>query len=472
VTAARALGHRVLGVVVLVAGSAALAAVVWLGQQGLSRIDDHYGVWSPGVAMLLLGLFLLGFAFQQRDAAGALTRHAKRAGWRVLDPDTRVWPWPAGPAMVRRAWSIEVDGLPVTVGTVEWTGDAFAGLVDQPAGAGVFVVVGLAQPVPPMALHLPFQRVGDSPLLDLPDLRWSYLNGTIPAWTARDRTLFTVTPSEESIKPAMIDEAVGRALRIPGLLGLDRGVPPAGDNRNGTAERRVARARHWRGKAFALPYMGMVFYLVLALVQLLVIGLYAFRDSEPGGLILPLVCPAVVLAFLVRPAWSRLAVLRHARRAGWERIRPGSREWPWTGLRQQGSIRVRAAWSFRSGGFPVTAGRISWNGNALADATPERDGSGVFVVLRLPEPVPPAAMRLPGRLIGDVGAADPVALRSAFVRGEIPPWTASGRELFVVTGGTGSVRPKTIDDVVRRTLHIARLLGRRPGDDRRPAEAP
>ncbi|GIE31015.1 hypothetical protein Ait01nite_040600 [Actinoplanes italicus] len=470
-TTARALGHRFVGVVVLVAGSAALAAMVWLGQQALSRIDDRYGVRSPGVAMLLLAVIILGFAFQRRDAAGALTRHARRAGWRALDPDTLVWPWPEGPAMVRRAWSIEADGLPVIAGTVEWTGDAFAGLVDQPAGAGVFVVVPLARPVPPMALHLPFQRVGDSPLLDLPDLRWSYLNGTIPAWTARDRTLFTVTPAEESIKPAMIDKAVDRTLRIPGLLGLDRGVPPAGDDRDGTAERRVARARHWRGKAFLIPYAGMVVYLVLALVELLMIGLYAFRDTEPGGLLLALLCPALVLAFLVRPAWSRLAVLRHARRAGWERIRPGSREWPWTDLRQQGSIRVRAAWSFRSGGFPVTAGRISWDGNALADATPERDGSGVFVVLRLPEPIPSAAMRLPGRLVGDVGTADEVALRAAFRRGEIPPWTARGRELFVVTGDTGSVRPKTIDDAVRRTLHIARLLGCRPGDDRPPGEA-
>ncbi|MEU8665146.1 hypothetical protein [Actinoplanes philippinensis] len=75
-----------------------------------------------------------------------------------------------------------------------------------------------------MAYHVPFERIGDSPLLDGADLRKAFLTRRIPPWTVRRRMLFTVEPANEGVTPAVVDAAVHRALRVAGLIGLTDGV--------------------------------------------------------------------------------------------------------------------------------------------------------------------------------------------------------------------------------------------------------
>ncbi|MEU8665148.1 hypothetical protein [Actinoplanes philippinensis] len=69
-----------------------------------------------------------------------------------------------------------------------------------------------------------FDRVGDSPLLDRPDLRRALLTGEIPPWTAPGRTLFTIERRRTWLRPPAIEGAVHRALRVVELL------EPAGDD--------------------------------------------------------------------------------------------------------------------------------------------------------------------------------------------------------------------------------------------------
>jgi hypothetical protein len=459
-------GRRAVAVTVLVGGGAALAGLVLLGQEGLARIDDRYVVRTPVEAMLCLSVMVLGFLYSTKnDPAGTLTAHARRAGWRAIDPERTEWPWaglrPVGTVTVRNAWSLKVDGFPVTAGTIEWSGDALSGMVDRPDGTGVFAVVHLAEPVPSMAMHVPLVRGGDSPLLELAALRASFLRGTIPPWTARDRTLFTVEPTTGAAEPEAIGRTVTRALRVTALLGLDRGHP---FNVEPLDDSLVTPATDWTRKAASVPVLGLFCYLVLVLFQLIAIGLYAGRDSDHGGLLIGLLCSAMVVAVFggvfAGTVRARFQVSRHAGLAGWEPVRPAGREWPWAGLRRRGVIKVRSAWAFRYGGLPITAGRVTWRGGAFGDVSDAWDGEGVFVVVLLPEPVPSAAMRLPRRLIGEpVNATE---LWSAFERGDIPPWTVSGRELFVQRTVTGDVRPATIEETVRAAVFVARLLEPEP----------
>jgi hypothetical protein len=294
---ARARGQHVVGPAGFVAGSAMLVVLVVAGQYGLARIDDRYGVRSPGQVLFWFAVVLLIVVFKRAYGAGELTRHARRHWWRAIDPDAQEWPWAesGGAILVRRAWQMQAAGFPVTAGTIEWAGDAFTGMTGVPAGSGAFVVVHLAEPAPPMAMHVPFERIGDSPLLELPAVRWNFLRGAIPPWTAHGRALFTVEPSEDGITPAAIEKAVSRALHLTSLLGLDRGRPPDPAGQKRTGERRVVRATRWRAKASGIVRSAAVIYLLLAVCQLIAIGLYAARDSEHRGLLGGLLCSAMVV---------------------------------------------------------------------------------------------------------------------------------------------------------------------------------
>ncbi|MDR6320798.1 hypothetical protein J3R03_004994 [Actinoplanes couchii] len=140
--------------------------------------------------------------------------------------------------------------------------------------------------------------------------------------------------------------------------------------------------------------------------------------------------------------------------AGWRAVDPGDREWPRTGLRRNGTIRVGKAWAFEAGGFPVIAEEISWTGNALSGATEETDGTGSFVVIRLPVDAPSMAFRLTYRLLGEVPPGIGSAVRRAFAAERIPAWTVTGPHLFTVESHSDWAGPDRLDVCVRRALLV------------------
>lgn len=215
-----------------------LAAVTWFGAVcGLGLIfmtgADALSDTTPGrmwvVWLLLVAACFLSLLADRTRPAGVLARHAESAGWERADSlqrraGRRKWPWAeptgSGTIRVRQAWSFTAGGFPVTAGEVRWTGRGFGGATDDTDGRGVFVVVHLPVPVPSMAYHVPFERVGDSPLLDRAELRKAFLTRRIPPWTVREQCLFTVEPAYEGVTPALIGSAVRRALLVAKLLEL------------------------------------------------------------------------------------------------------------------------------------------------------------------------------------------------------------------------------------------------------------
>ncbi|MBG0562466.1 hypothetical protein [Actinoplanes aureus] len=185
--------------------------------------------WYPGWALLAAAsvVLLIGLALLTRRAL--LRRRAVAwagdAGWTAAGESSRPWPWQElrlrGDIRVTRAWTREVDGLPVTTGEIHWTGGALAGLVLARAGRGVFVVVGLPRPVPEMGLRLPYRFVGDWPRQTDPEVRQAFLDGLIAPWTVRGGELFTIEPQGGLfLDPAAFDRTVRRALRTVALLHL------------------------------------------------------------------------------------------------------------------------------------------------------------------------------------------------------------------------------------------------------------
>jgi len=186
------------------------------------------GDWYPAPALaglIVVAVLPMVVVLIRRERAHRwMNRWAETVGWTEIDRDSRDWPWrglnPSGEALVKRAWTHEVDGYPVTAGEVGWSGGAFAGAVLLREGRGIFVVVRLPLPAPPMAMRLPYEFVGDSQRLNQPALRQAYLDGKIPPWTARGDEMFTIESQDAWITPDATDCAVRRALRVVQLLDL------------------------------------------------------------------------------------------------------------------------------------------------------------------------------------------------------------------------------------------------------------
>jgi hypothetical protein len=220
----RQFGRWALAVAAAVAWLGAVCGLVLIFATGAVALSDT----SPGrmwaVWLLLLAACFLGLLADRSRAANVLARHAAAAGWERADPSIREWPWPGpqagGAVRVRQSWAFTAGGFPVVAGEIRWTGGVLAGLTDSAEGRGVVVVVELPVPAPSMAYHVPFERVGDSPLLDRAELRRAFLTRRIPPWTVRGQTLLTVEPADESVTPALIDLAVRRALLVAELLDL------------------------------------------------------------------------------------------------------------------------------------------------------------------------------------------------------------------------------------------------------------
>lgn len=177
----------------------------------------------------------------------------------------------------------------------------------------------------------------------------------------------------------------------------------------------------------------------------------------PGGLILLLiVIPGIV--YLIDENRKAAEFSRRVAGEGWTVLDPAAEEWPWTGLRRHGTIKVSKAWAFEAGGFPVIAGFISWTGSALEGVTRDGDGSGDFVVLRLPAAVPGMAMRWPYRVVGEVPPVQASELRVAFLAERVPTWTVTGHHLFTIEAGRNAGKASRIDECVRRALLVAELL--------------
>jgi hypothetical protein len=209
--------------------AAVLCCGATLGGAALTDLAGRHPGWATGVLVLCAATPPLVALIRRRLAWRAMRRRAEQAGWVTVHPKGRPWPWDdlrlRGTIEVGRAWSFRQAGFPVVAGEISWTGNALSGAVDVRDGRGLFVVVDLPVPMPSMAMRHGADPVGDSPLLDRPELRSAFRAGRIPPWTVRDRILFTFEPRTAPLRPAVIDEAVLDTLRVAGLLGL------AGDGR-------------------------------------------------------------------------------------------------------------------------------------------------------------------------------------------------------------------------------------------------
>ncbi|SDT29741.1 hypothetical protein [Actinoplanes derwentensis] len=215
---------RLAGFVSWAAFSLVVSYLFFVADAGFRRLGEQYPGQRSGGLLLLLVLPLLIYLANRVAAAHSLRRHVTRSGWASADPGGREWPWAAmtagGTVQIGQTWEFETDGLPVTAGEIRWRGGALHGAVSRPEGKGIFVVLRLPRAAPSMALHMPYEFVGDAPVLTRPALREAYLGQRIPPWTVRDRELFTVTGERRPIRPAMVQDAVRRTLLVAGLLEL------------------------------------------------------------------------------------------------------------------------------------------------------------------------------------------------------------------------------------------------------------
>ncbi|GAB2617110.1 hypothetical protein Aab01nite_30250 [Paractinoplanes abujensis] len=180
--------------------------------------------------LLALGLGLTTWVTAGRALTlRSLVGWAAAGGWTPIDPGEREWPWSdlhlKGSSRVRFAFTGTVDGLPITFGQVQWKGGAFGNATLNPDGRGLFVVVRLPLQEPPMAVRLPYVFVGDSPRLERPLLRQSFLSGEIPPFTVREHELFTVEPRDSWPDAAAAEQVVRRALLIVELLDVGPDAP-------------------------------------------------------------------------------------------------------------------------------------------------------------------------------------------------------------------------------------------------------
>jgi hypothetical protein len=214
----------------------------------------------------------------------------------------------------------------------------------------------------------------------------------------------------------------------------------------------------------------------------------------------------VVLAtgagYLGYKRWRRHRLTVRARRemaewrasSGWTEVPPPA-AWPWTSLqRWPDVVTVLNARARTVDGFPVKVGQISWTEDGLGRTVDRYAGSGLFVLVRLPQPVPSMAVR--GyrkayrrrsdeedefrRRFETVGfdsyRFDGPAFRAVHVRGDVPLWTVIDRDLFAFVPLDEPLTPGAIDSAVRRTLRVVELMefgpdGAMPPDDDVPLDA-
>jgi hypothetical protein len=133
--------------------------------------------------------------------------------------------------------------------------------------------------------------------------------------------------------------------------------------------------------------------------------------------------------------------------------------WPWTSLvRNTDHVVVDRAWQSMVDDLLITAGELHWTDNAFDGAVVGWSARGPFVVVHLPVPTEPMALRRPHRTLGTSHRLDRPALHDAFENGEIPPWTAREQSLFTVEAVPGRLHPDSLDSLIRRTLRIVQLL--------------
>jgi hypothetical protein len=163
--------------------------------------------------------------------------------------------------------------------------------------------------------------------------------------------------------------------------------------------------------------------------------------------------------------------------AGWTSIPVAAdRPWPWTGLQVAPDVAVvLSAYTRRVGAFPVTVGEIRWHNRGLGTTVEPAAGSGLFVLVELPQPLPSMAVRcypaLSRRRPGedefrrrfetrgfDSYRLDDPEFRAAHVNGDVPLWTVIGRDLFAFVPLDRPATPAAVDLAMERTLRVVRLM--------------
>jgi hypothetical protein len=241
----------------------------------------------------------------------------------------------------------------------------------------------------------------------------------------------------------------------------------------------VRSHRRANGLVSALLVGGMVVGLLLAFVVLRV-AVFALNDVFGGIGFLVVIGLIGVAAFgrahrQGRRKQRAADELRHwERTAGWE---PAAWRWPWQSLvRWPETVTVLRAYAKRVDGFPVRTGLLEFDDNGLGTTVDRRSGRAAFAIVALPRPVPSMGVRihrLPGRLrdgedeflhrfqaVGpDTERLGDPQLRAAHLRGEIPPWTVNGDELFAFVPLDAPLRPHDLEETVRKAIRVVRLLG-------------
>lgn len=151
--------------------------------------------------------------------------------------------------------------------------------------------------------------------------------------------------------------------------------------------------------------------------------------------------------------------LRRLAAAGWQPA-PADQPWPWLPLVERpDQTTVHRAWTRTVDRLPLTVGEITWDDNALSGSVKGWAGRGVFVVVKLPAPTEPMALRRPHRTIGTSHRLELPAMHAAYEAGDIPPWTAKDDHLFTFDAIPGQLRAGAVESAVQRTLRVVRLLG-------------
>jgi hypothetical protein len=195
-------------------------------------------------------------------------------------------------------------------------------------------------------------------------------------------------------------------------------------------------------------------WLALLALALLTVKALSKRDDWSGAILFGVVIVATVGGYFAGRRLFRNRLRRWALLGDWT---PVERPWPWEPP-PRGVIKVRRAWERRIDGLPVTFGELRWKGNAFAGMVLLHGGSGAFVIVRLPLPSPPMALRHAFEPVGGSPRLDQPALREAYLAGDIPTWTVRDDELYTIEARDAWFDPAMADEAVRRALHIVRLL--------------
>ncbi|MFY1690751.1 hypothetical protein [Plantactinospora sp. WMMB782] len=214
-------------------------------QIAVRSLVHHVGVARGlGLAVLVLGLIVVGLFGWRLAAARLLNRWCARNGWSPA-AERATWPWTAQQAQpdavtVQFATVKTLQGLSVTVGALSWTRDGLGGSVEKSNGAGVFTVVRLPKSYPATAVQrrriVRHRRTGEDEFLRRfrfivdkpyfarqladPALRVAHLTGRVPPWAIVDDELYTVVASRLPLRPTQVVTASEQALHLSRLLGV------------------------------------------------------------------------------------------------------------------------------------------------------------------------------------------------------------------------------------------------------------